>query len=143
MRKIKIFFAKWSENLLVEGFLNHFRKEWVEKNNGWYEGFTDGDIPSTDNGLEAENRVVKDNHTLRERMPISQYLINAYNMIRDWSLDRFAKNQKTEKPFWDSPGISKVSWEMAYNFLYKGQALIFKSRDYFVCCKKIIKIGQV
>jgi hypothetical protein len=51
---------KWKDNIDVSKFIEHFKTEWIEKNKGWYEGFTDGHIPSTDNVLEAENRVVKD-----------------------------------------------------------------------------------
>ena len=42
---------------------NRNRKEWIEsKHSGWYEGFAIGS-PSTNNGLEASNRVIKDDHT--------------------------------------------------------------------------------
>ena len=76
---ISLFFEKWEEHEVdVSKFLNHFKNEWVDKNNGWYEGFTDGRNPSTDNGLEAINGVIKKNHTLRERMSVSQYLTNSF-----------------------------------------------------------------
>ena len=87
----------------------------LDKNCGWYEGFADGNIPSTDNGLESVNRVIKDSHTLRDRMPISQYLVNAMDMIRDWSLNRFLKsNDNLEKPFFDFPNIDKRTWTSIY-----------------------------
>ena len=34
-------------------------------NNGWYEDFCNGNIPSTDNGLESLNCKIKSKNTLR------------------------------------------------------------------------------
>jgi hypothetical protein len=45
---VVLFFEKWEKNPILSKFLDHFKKEWIDKNNGWYEGFTDGYIPSTD-----------------------------------------------------------------------------------------------
>ena len=78
---IKLFFDKWQQNDEATVFLKHFKNEWVDKNCTWYEGFALGQIPSTDNGLERLNREIKERHTLRERMRVSQYL------IKDW--DRY------------------------------------------------------
>ena len=116
---IDLFFEKWeSHETNVTQFLDHFKKEWVDKNSGWYEGFTEGRSPSTDNGLESVNGVIKKNHTLRERMSVSQYLTNAVNMIRNWSLDR-EETARCEKPFQDTPKIESSTWILAYNFLFK------------------------
>ena len=49
-------------------FLNHFKDQCIDRNPGWYEGFSNGNIPSTDNGLESTNKTIKETHTLRERM---------------------------------------------------------------------------
>ncbi len=78
---VVLFFEKWEKNPTLSKFLEHFKKEWIDKNNGWYEGFTDGYIPSPDNGLESVNGVIKRNHTLRERMTVPQYLTNAFKII--------------------------------------------------------------
>ena len=51
--------------------------------------------------LQSVNGVIKKNHTLRERMSVSQYLTNAVNMIRNWSLDR-EETARCEKPFQDT-----------------------------------------
>ena len=49
-------------------FLTQFNSEWIDSvNDGWYEGMADK-IPSTDNGLEAANNVIKEIHTLRQRV---------------------------------------------------------------------------
>ena len=137
-KAVELFMEKWGDNVDVSKFLSYFKEEWLDKNRGWYEGYTDGHIPSTDNGLEAENRVVKDNHTLRERLPIPVYMSNAKSMIRDWSLDRFPKADKVaEKPFSESPNITNDTWSLAYDFLFTGgQAVIKKSKNLFICTRK-------
>ena len=86
-----MFFDKWQQNDEATVFLKHFKNEWVDKNCTWYEGFALGQIPSIDNGLERLYREIKERHTLRKRMPLVQYLINAVQIIKDWSLDRFPK----------------------------------------------------
>ena len=63
---------------------------------------------------------IKDRHTLRERMPIG--LVNAMNMLRDWSMDRFPNQGKqAEKPFYDASNFTKLSWILDYNFFFKSK----------------------
>ena len=103
---VKLFFEKWTGNEEVVKFLAHFKEFWIDKNNGWYEGFSNGHIPSTDNGLESVNRVIKEQHTLRERLPVGEYMSNAFDMFRDWSIDRFPnEGRQPEKPFSEEPKI--------------------------------------
>ena len=134
---VKLFFDKWKGNEEVVKFLDHFKEFWIDKNNGWYEGFADGHIPSTDNGLESVNRVIKEQHTLRERLPVGEYMKNAFDMFRDWSIDRFPNEGKqAEKPFSDAPKITKQTWTLAYDFLYKdGKALVQQSKETFILTK--------
>jgi hypothetical protein len=75
-------------------------------------------------------------------MPVSQYLLNASDMIRDWSLDRFPRNENKnpEKQFSENPNITNDTWTLAYEFLYKnGQALIQKNKDLYILTKKEYK----
>ena len=82
----------------MESLLTHFNSEWIDSvNYGWYEGMADK-IPSTDNGFEVENNAIKEIHTLRQRQSISQYLTNAFDMMRNWSLDRIKIKQFYEQP---------------------------------------------
>jgi hypothetical protein len=77
---IKLFMKKWKmnnkqKNQSIMDFLNYFDKEWIQSNPGWYEGvqlYT----PSTNNALEATNKVIKDDGTFRERHPLSRFLVN-------------------------------------------------------------------
>ena len=45
-------------------FADYFESQCLQKNSQWYEGAAIG-LPSTNNGLEATNRVIKDEHSLR------------------------------------------------------------------------------
>ena len=59
----------------VKKFSEYFDEQWLKKNSKWYEGAAAVKLPSTNNGLEATNRVIKAENTLRERrLPIGQFL---------------------------------------------------------------------
>ena len=69
-------------------------------------------LPSTDNALESVNGTIKSIFTLREILPVNQYLASAVAMLRDWSRDR-----EGVKPFCDGIDISDKCWQMAYRAL--------------------------
>ena len=118
------FFEKWEDEPRVKGFLEHFKKEWVDKNNGWYEGFCDGNIPSTDNGLESLNCKIKSKNTLRERMSVGQYLGNANAMVTDWSKD-LGEGDRVEKFFFETPFVpAKIN-----KIIYKYSCIIFNIKN--------------
>ncbi len=75
-------------------------------NSGWYEGAGIG-IPSTDNGLEAVNGVIKKVNSHGHMLFVSQYLENAKKMIRNLSIDRnpVYSNQNVAKPLHGTPCI--------------------------------------
>ncbi|CAF0884366.1 unnamed protein product [Didymodactylos carnosus] len=52
---IKLFLKKWKNQ---EQFIHYFSSEWLESKNGWYEGL-EMYVSSTNNALEATNRVIK------------------------------------------------------------------------------------
>ena len=72
------------------------------------EGFKIG-APSTNNALESNNRVIQGQHTLRERMLISQFKEEAIRIVREWPLD-----YSREKKFIKIPSISLALWTEAY-----------------------------
>jgi len=135
---VEKFFEKWEDEPKVQDFLSHFKNEWLDKNNGWYKGFCDGNIPSTDNGLESLNGKIKSKNTLRERMNVGQYLGNASAMVTDWSKDR-GEGDKVEKNFYEAPNVPNKSWTMAYDFLHKGDGIIKKGKNVFVGALKEYK----
>ena len=66
-------------------------------------------------------------------MSVSTYLTNAFNMMRDWSKDRAG-----EKQFETAPHVPELTWIMAYDFLYKDQAVISQlgSTNVYISAKK-------
>ena len=76
-------------------------------------------------------------HTLREGIPIGLYLVNAMDMLRDWSMGFRNQDKKAEKPFYKASTFTKLSWTLTYNLLFKsGEALIQKSRDICIYARR-------
>lgn len=65
------------------GFLEYFKKRNIqlEKYSGRFEGKALGH-PSTNNGLESSNRVIKDKATLRERLSLGLFFDRTFNKLR-------------------------------------------------------------
>jgi hypothetical protein len=85
-----LFKRKWlNKSKAVENFINdYFDKIWIQQHPGWYEGFAPG-IPSTNNGLESNNGFIKEQATLRKRLPLGRFLEIVKNeMIEKWSKER-------------------------------------------------------
>lgn len=85
----ELFLKKWNApaDQQVTKFLAYFRAQWVVKNNAWFEGAAPGQ-PSTNNGIEATNAVIKREHTFRERLPIGHFLHSAIELVEKWSMTR-------------------------------------------------------
>ena len=63
----QLFLAKWDRSgPEVDTFISYLKSEWLENNEGWFEGLAPG-YPSTNNGLESTNRWLKEHHLLRNR----------------------------------------------------------------------------
>ena len=62
--------AKWeveSASAEVVEFMSYFRGEWIDENPNWFEGYAHpSTAPSTNNGNEAINAVIKKEDTFRE-----------------------------------------------------------------------------
>ena len=69
-------------NESIIDFLNYSDNVWIKSNNGWYEGIQVY-TPSTNNALEATNKVIKDDSTFRERHVLSRFLVIASNIINN------------------------------------------------------------
>ena len=84
-----LFRIKWIQvnDESIFNFLNYFENTWINHNKHWYEGyclFT----PSTNNCLESVNLRVKQDHTLRERIPLSRFLKVLEDLVCFWSKER-------------------------------------------------------
>jgi hypothetical protein len=109
--------------------VKYFKAEWLEStNSGWYEGAGIG-IPSTDNGLEAVNGVMKKVHSQGHMLSVSQYLENAKKMIRNWSIDRnpVYSSQNVAKPFHDTPCLEDETWKRVWHYLHSCDPALSRS----------------
>ena len=83
---IELFKSKWSK---YQEFINYFVNEWVNQNSLWYEGaYFNQSVPSQNNALVSTHYVVKNQHTLRQRLALIPYFSNAFKMMKNMSLDR-------------------------------------------------------
>lgn len=44
--------------------------------------------PSTNNGLESTNNVIKNENTFRQRLPLAKFLDVSINIVNRWSKER-------------------------------------------------------
>ena len=81
-----LFLAKWQkeQDPVIQNFIQYFESQWLSANSSWFEGAASG-FPSTNNGLEATNAWIKRGHTLRERLPVGQFLKSATDLVENWS----------------------------------------------------------
>ncbi|RNA14669.1 hypothetical protein BpHYR1_002690 [Brachionus plicatilis] len=87
---------------------------------GWYEGlqlFT----PSTNNSLEATNRVIKDEDTLRDRLVLSRFTVVALSIVKKWSIERNPSKQNTT--------IKLSDWTNGNNWAKLNKQVIKKETD--------------
>ncbi len=60
-------------------FLVYFKSQWDSSRFKWFEGWLK-DQPSTNNGLEATNRWIKNNYTNRTRKQLHEFIPICMNM---------------------------------------------------------------
>lgn len=132
----ELFVNKWKakKNIKIDEFLDYFETEWINSTNrGWYEGFTDGLIPSTTNGLESKNGKIKDVYTIRSRMDIGPFLHLIVKMVRNWSQDAATPDQE----FKDNFQITDKSYELAFTYLVQEPVIKrIGNSNTFICTTK-------
>jgi len=75
---------KWGTVQHAKAFVEGFHSEYIVKSCGWYEGLA-RNSPSTNNSLEATNKVIKDECTIRERLPIRDFFTSISKQLHTWS----------------------------------------------------------
>jgi hypothetical protein len=80
----KLFTRKWEKIHMAEEFLEYFNAEYLLRFNGWFKGRAPGH-PSTNNGLESTNRIIKDEATLRERLALGLFFERTFDILKYWS----------------------------------------------------------
>jgi hypothetical protein len=75
LKAAELFKEKWNKKKdpLISKFIDYFDKQWLESLPNWYEGYATG-LPSTNNALEAKNRVLKDEVTQYHRLDTGRFL---------------------------------------------------------------------
>lgn len=133
----QLFLKKWRMTKTddrIRDFIDYFEKEWFLTLPNWYEGAAPG-FPSTNNGLEATNAVIKKENTLRERLPVGQFLTCAANMMRRWSQQRDPHCVNCTH-FADTASISLPLWTSAYQWATANAPVLHRttsnSVQYFV-----------
>jgi hypothetical protein len=105
-----------------EDFSEYFENEWLISLGSWYEGYNNF-TPSTNNALEVTNRVIKDEHTFRERHTLSRFFISANEIVKKWSKSR-NPNQTDPVVFSMEPTITLKKWTDAYHFAKSSKSVL-------------------
>ncbi|XP_077289789.1 uncharacterized protein LOC143913700 [Arctopsyche grandis] len=126
----ELFLKKWNDKKDVEitTFIEYFKSVWLESNRYWYVGARNH-FPITNNGLQSTNAVIKKEHTIRERLPVGQFLEVLENLIvKRWSNERDPKNSNF-KPFSMKPQYSTKIWTEAYQWAKLEVKLLEDKKD--------------
>ena len=121
---VKLFLKKWKSQ---ERFLDYFSSEWLGSKSGWYEGL-EVNVPSTNNALEATNRYIKDEDTIRERLPLSRFTVVVFSIVNKWSKERNPTRVNAKK-FEHQPQITLPYWTDGYNWVKLNKEGISISKD--------------
>jgi len=96
----------------VSEFLSYFSKEYLSRRSSWYEGAAPGS-PSTNNGLESINNLIKRDGTFRRKLPLREFLQCMLKLLERWSYERNPSSVDT-KHFALTPTILDAKYTSAY-----------------------------
>lgn len=120
---VPLFLRKWKT--LHPEFVKYFQAQWLAKNDQWFEGAALG-MPSTNNGLEATNGVIKSEHTLRERLPVGQFLNCVVDIVTEWSHVRDPTSVNCVQ-FATTPTWSLSLWTQAFQWAAESKKVLEQS----------------
>jgi hypothetical protein len=101
---------KWRSDPDLHTFSNYFEHTWLNDLKYWYEGAAVG-YPSTNNGLESLNAKIKQQYTLRNKLPLSKFLATMEIMLHDWSV------KSIENEFQTFPKVTVEQEKEAWKWL--------------------------
>jgi len=109
-----LWLKKWDSVDSAKEFVQYFNLEYLKKYDGWFEGRA-LNSPSTNNCLEATNNVIKNEGTLRERLPLNRFIDVAKELIKEWSINR---NPESPNPkiFFQKPKLTLKLQTDSYNW---------------------------
>jgi len=105
----EMFKKKWKQKKQTK-MLEYLNEQYFTSHDTWYEGVALFK-PSQNNACEANNKTIKDEHTVRERLTMGLFKLSMMNMVRIWSED-----YDHEKMFIEMPTITLRTWTKAYNW---------------------------
>ncbi|CAF3436604.1 unnamed protein product [Rotaria socialis] len=108
-------------------FVEYFENEWLNSHNTWYENiqhFT----PSTNDGLESFNKIIKDEDTYRERIPLSRFRIITFETVKQWS----SQYKHKLKQYIQTPSITLDIWTKGYQWAKSDKSVISMNHGYTV-----------
>ena len=116
LQSFQLFKTKWLEknNKTVNTFIKYFEEQWIKINFNWFEGAYSG-VPSHDNGLESTNRYIKDYHTFKRRLSLTEFLACLIVMVRNWSKDRDS-SVSDRNFFYEVPPLDTRLWTYSFQF---------------------------
>ena len=113
----QLFCKKWSP--LAPDYIDYLNELWFDSHDNWFEGASYG--PSTNNGLESTNRVIKDEDTLRSRLPLSQFVAVCLQIAKKWSESYFGPSPTV---FASTPTIGLNDWTDAYHWIKLNKSIL-------------------
>ena len=126
-----LFFLKWEghANPQVRDAAAHFKTEWCNERVGiWSSGHSRNSVMNT-NGLEATNKVIKDELTFRQLMPVLDFLQKAPLWLREQSLRRDPGPEGARNPnvfkFALQHDFITVDWTEAYSWKLNTRKQVF------------------
>ncbi|CAF1550482.1 unnamed protein product, partial [Rotaria sordida] len=102
--------TKWKSDPELFMFANYFEQTWLLDLKFWYEGAAIG-YPLTNNGLESLNNRIKQQYTLRNKLPLPKFISTMDTMLREWS------RKTAEDEFQTYPKISVEIEKQAWKWL--------------------------
>ncbi|CAF0894013.1 unnamed protein product [Rotaria sordida] len=98
----------------MKRFVDYFTEQWVSKIHYWYEGAAFAK-PSTNNGLESLNGIIKQKYTLRNKLHLSTFLPKVETMLFDWSEASIISPFSTLTDITPDVELSAYKWSLNVN----------------------------
>ena len=118
----KLFIKKWIKT--QPNFIEYFQTEWLTSRKGWHEGVRHL-TPSTNNALEATNRVIKAENTLRERLPLSRFKVLAFEIV-----EKLSKSyERGLRKYNNKQTISLDLWTSGYQWVKLNKSVLSIEHD--------------
>lgn len=96
---VELFFEKWraQNDAQINEYLDYLHSEWIVGHKGWFLGYIHG--PTSNNGLESNNKLIKKHHTLRKQLPMGEFLQIILEIVLRWSKERQPGNLLCKKSY--------------------------------------------